>query len=181
MTTTETKSASRTDFTHPLDGISTDIGLLILRVVFGLLFAAHGAQKLFGWFDGMGYEAAKAAFDGLGYNPGAFFATLAALSELVGGLLLAAGLLTPLASAIVVGTVINIIYVTWEPGLFGQGGWELGLMFGVFAAAVAFTGPGKFSLDAGRPWERKGFVWGVGAIVLAVVAGGIILILESVL
>lgn len=181
MTTTETKRANRTDFTHPLDGIAADIGLLISRVVFGLLFAAHGAQKLFGWFDGMGLSATNSGFDSMGYNPGALFGTLAGLSELVGGLLLVLGLLTPLAAAVVVGTVVNIIHVTWGAGLFGQGGWEMGLLFGVVAAALAFTGPGKFSLDAGRPWERSGFVWGVGAVALGIVTGVITLVLKGVL
>lgn len=177
-----TNTASRAfSQTHDLDRVSVDIGLLLLRVVFGLLLAAHGAQKLFGWFSGFGWEATTAGFDSMGYNPGKLFGTLAGLTELVGGLMLAVGVLTPLAVAIIVGTMVNAINATWGPGLFGQNGWEQALIFGAAAAAIGFTGPGKFSLDHGRPWQRQGFVWGAGAIVLAVVTGVFTLILKWVL
>ncbi|MBF6206895.1 DoxX family membrane protein [Streptomyces gardneri] len=169
----------RNGATTELDGIATDIGLLILRVVFGGLLAAHGAQKLFGWWGGPGLQANADSFEQMGYNPGKLFGTLAGLTELGGGLLLLLGLLTPLAGAIVVGTMINAINVTWSGGLLG--GWEMGLLFAVVGAALPFTGPGKFSLDAGRPWGRHGFVWGVGALIVAVVAGVFTLILKWVL
>ncbi|MBF6168116.1 DoxX family membrane protein [Streptomyces gardneri] len=169
----------RNGATTELDGIATDIGLLILRVVFGGLLAAHGAQKLFGWWGGPGLQANADSFEQMGYNPGKLFGTLAGLTELGGGLLLLLGLLTPLAGVIVVGTMINAINVTWSGGLLG--GWEMGLLFAVVGAALPFTGPGKFSLDAGRPWGRHGFVWGVGALIVAVVAGVLTLILKWVL
>lgn len=161
-----------------LDGISADIGLLIIRVVFGALLAVHGTQKLFGWFQGYGWDATTAMFDGMGYNPGKFFGTLAGLCELGGGLLLAVGLVTPLASAIVLGTMINAINSLWSLGLFGKDTYEMPLLFAVVGAGIAFTGPGKFSLDHGRPWQRHGFVWGAGAVVLAVVAAVLTLILK---
>ncbi|WP_282780560.1 MULTISPECIES: DoxX family protein [unclassified Nocardia] len=161
-----------------VDATATDIGLLIARVGFGGLFAVHGSQKLFGWFNGYGLEATNAGFDQMGYNPGAFFGTLAGLSELVGGLLLLLGLLTPLAAAIVLGTTVNILNATWSDG-FAM--WEMGALFALAAAALAFTGPGRFSLDHGRPWARQGVVWGVAAVVLAIVAGVLTLILKAVL
>ncbi|PXX61459.1 putative oxidoreductase [Nocardia tenerifensis] len=164
-----------------LDGVSADIGLLIIRVVFGALLAAHGTQKLFGWFWGYGMDATAGMFDGMGYNPGRFFGTLAGLSELAGGLLLALGLLTPLAGAIVVGTMINAINASWGPGLFGQGGWEIGLLFAVVGAGFAFTGAGRFSLDNGRPWHRQGFAVGAAAVALGVIAAVITLIFKWVL
>ncbi|MEV0032833.1 DoxX family protein [Nocardia sp. NPDC050793] len=177
-----TKSAvPKIETTSPLDAIASDIGLLILRVVFGGLLTAHGAQKLFGWFSGYGLEATQMSFDQMGYNPGELFGTLAGLTEIVGGLMLVLGVLTPLAAAIVLGTMLNAINATWGPGLFGQGGWEMALLFGTVAATLAFTGSGKFSLDAGRPWERKGFVWGAGAVALAVATGIFTLILKWVL
>ena len=89
--------------------ISGDTGLLILRLVFGLLFAAHGAQKLFGWFGGEGLAANNAGFEKMGFEPGTVFGTVAGLSEFVGGLLLALGAFTPLAAAIVLGTGIVIV------------------------------------------------------------------------
>ncbi|NKY30448.1 DoxX family protein [Nocardia gamkensis] len=166
----------RTGTGTELDGVATDIGLLIVRVVFGGLLAAHGAQKLFGWWGGPGLQANADGFEQMGYNPGKVFGTLAGLSELGGGLLLLLGLLTPLAGAIVVGTMINAINATWAGGLLG--GYEMGLLFAVVGAALPFTGPGKFSLDAGRPWGRHGFVWGVGALILAIVTGALTLILK---
>lgn len=161
-----------------VDATATDIGLLILRVGFGGLMAVHGTQKLFGWFNGYGWDATTASFDAMGYNPGKFFGTLAGLSELGGGLLLLLGLFTPLAAAIVLGTTVNIVNATWSGG-FAM--WEMGVLFAIFAAAVAFTGPGRFSLDAGRPWARQGVVWGVASIALAVVAGVLTLILKAAL
>ncbi|MGQ4596318.1 DoxX family membrane protein [Nocardia sp. R6R-6] len=170
-----------TDENTRLDEISSDIGLLIVRVVFGGLLAAHGAQKLFGWWGGPGWSANAAAFDQMGYNPGKLFGTLAGLTELGGGLLLLLGLLTPLAAAAVLGTMINAINLTWSGGLLTGKGYEVGLLFATAAVGLAFTGPGKISLDAGRPWGRQGFVWGVAAVILGVVSGVFVLILKSVL
>lgn len=178
-----TKSVlDRTTTTTPeLDKISSDIGLLVLRAVFGLLLAAHGTQKLFGWFWGIGWTANASAFDSMGYSPGKFFGTIAGLSELTGGLLLALGLVTPLAAAIVLGTMLCAINTTWGPGLFGDMGWERAFLFAVVAVAVAFTGPGKFSLDYGRPWQRGGFALAAAAIALAVVGAVLTWILKSML
>lgn len=160
---------------------ATDIGLLILRVVFGLLFAAHGTQKLFGWFDGPGLDANNAGFEQMGFNPGGFFGTLAGLSELVGGLLLALGALSPLGAAIVLGTAIVIINTTFSGGLLTGQGYETGLLFAAVAATLAFTGPGRFSVDHNRPWARGGVVWGMIAVAAAVVAAVLTLIFKSVL
>ncbi|WP_406236726.1 DoxX family protein [Nocardia sp. NBC_01009] len=176
MTTKSTPE--RATSANDLDTFSADIGLLLLRVVFGGLLAAHGTQKLFGWFSGYGWSKNAAAFDSMGYNPGKLFGTLAGLSELTGGLLLLLGLLTPLAAAIVLGTMINAINTTWSGGLMTGKGYETALLFAVVGATIAFTGPGKFSLDSGRPWQRQGFVWGAGAVVLAVAAAVLTLILK---
>lgn len=160
---------------------AADIGLLTLRLVFGLLFAAHGTQKLFGWFGGPGLAANNAGFEQMGYHPGALFGTLAGLSELVGGLLLALGALSPLGAAIVLGTAIVIINQTFSGGLLTGQGYEMGLLFGAAAAGLAFTGPGRFAVDHQRPWARGGLVWGLAAVVAAVLAAGVTLILEGVL
>ncbi|WP_069163105.1 DoxX family protein [Nocardia altamirensis] len=174
-----TKSVlERTTANPELDGVTADIGLLIIRVVFGGMMATHGAAKLFGWFEGAGWTATTDGFDGMGYNPGKLFGTLAGLSEFVGGLLLVVGLLTPLAGAIILGTMINAINVTWSLGLFGKENFELGLLFAAIGAGFAFTGAGKFSLDAGRPWQRPSFALGAGAVIVAVVAAVLTLILK---
>ncbi len=151
-----------------------DLGLLVIRVVFGGLLVAHGTQKLFGWWDGGGWRGTADGFEQMGYNPGEVFGTLAGLTEVGGGLLLALGLLTPLAGAVVLGTMLNAINAMWSHGLLG--GYEVPLVFAIVGAVIPFTGSGKFAMDAGRPWERHGFVWGVGALLLALVTGVLTLI-----
>jgi hypothetical protein len=79
-----------------------DTGLLIARLVFGLLMAVHGSQKLFGWFGGPGMSGTAAFLEGLGFRPGRFFAVANALAECVGGILLALGLFEPVAAAAIV-------------------------------------------------------------------------------
>jgi putative oxidoreductase len=167
-TATSSTPAIRTSSGAPTGTLGSDIGLLVLRIGFGWLLIVHGTQKLFGWFGGAGLTATAAAFGHMGYNPGKFFATLAGLCETTGGLLLALGLLTPLAAAIALGTMINAINQTWGHGLKG---YELALVFAIAIVSIAFTGPGRFSLDHDRPWRRQGATWGLVAVVLAVVAG----------
>ncbi|QLY30651.1 DoxX family protein [Nocardia huaxiensis] len=177
----KTFSDSSANASTSANGVNaSDIGLLALRVGFGGLLAAHGAQKLFGWFGGYGLEATQGAFEQMGYNPGKLFGTLAGLSELTGGLLLLLGLLTPLAAAIALGTMVNAVNATWSNGLFGgaQPGYEMALLFAIAAFTLAFTGPGRFSLDAGRPWQRQGLVWGGLAVAVALGAGVVTLILK---
>ncbi|WP_328391368.1 DoxX family protein [Nocardia sp. NBC_00416] len=179
---TSDSTLDRTDTSTSRGGLlSADIGLLILRLVFGLLFAAHGTQKLFGWFDGPGLTANNAGFEQMGFNPGDFFGTLAGLSEFVGGLLLALGALSPLGAAVVLGTTIVIINTTFSGGLLTGQGYETGLLFAAVAAALAFTGPGRFSVDHHRPWARGGLIWAIVAIVVAVVAAALTLLFKAVL
>ena len=127
-----------------------DTGLLIARVVLGLLMAAHGAQKLFGWFGGYGLAGTGGFFEQLGFRPGRFFAATAGTTEVVGGLLVAAGLLGPLGPALIVSVmVVAIATVHWPHGLFAQNnGIETPLLYAAGAVALALTGPGAYSLDA---------------------------------
>jgi putative oxidoreductase len=138
-----------------------DLGLLMLRVGAGGVLFAHGTQKLFGWFGGHGIEATGAAFDGMGFEPGRTNAIAAGLGEAGGGALLALGLATPSASAAVIGTMTVAGSVHAPQGFFAQnGGFELAALFGLTAGAIAFTGPGTFSVDhalghrLNRPWMR---------------------------
>src|SRR5438477_12751502 len=115
-----------------------EIGLLVLRVAVGLLFAAHGTQKLFGWFGGYGVKGTGGFFSSLGYRPGPLMAAVAGLSESGGGLLLAAGFLTALAAAAIIGVMINAIFsAKRNAGLFG--GYEIDLLYAIVAASVAFA------------------------------------------
>src|SRR6266550_1329948 len=103
-----------------------DAALLILRLGVGLTFAAHGAQKVFGWWGGPGISAWKGAIEHMGFRPVTLFTALSALAELVGGVLLAAGLFTPLAGAVLVGQSTVIIgHVHLPNGFFNtKGGYE---------------------------------------------------------
>jgi putative oxidoreductase len=127
-----------------------DTGLLLARVVFGSLMAAHGAQKLFGWFGGYGIAGTGGFFESLGFRPGRFFAAAAGFSEVAGGTLLAVGLLGPLGPAMIIAImVVAMATVHWPHGVFGQnGGIETPLLYAAFAAGIALTGYGAYSLDA---------------------------------
>jgi putative oxidoreductase len=124
--------------------------LLVLRGVAGLVLAAHGAQKLFGWFGGYGIAGTGRFFDGLGFRPGRAFAAAAGASEFLGGLLIATGFLGPLGPALVLATmIVAAVTVHAGNGLFAAtNGIELPLLYGVTAVALAFSGPGAYSLDA---------------------------------
>jgi putative oxidoreductase len=125
-------------------------GLLIARLVFGLLMAAHGAQKLFGWFGGHGLSAVSGMFESLGFRPGRLFAAAASASELGSGLLIAFGFLGPVGPALMLSVmIVAAVSVHWQNGLFAMAnGIELPLLYAAAAAALALTGPGAYSLDA---------------------------------
>lgn len=102
---------------------ASDWGLLLVRLTFGVLMAGHGAQKLFGLFGGGGLTETGRGFAALGYRPGKLFAVIGGLSELLGGLGLALGLLTPLAAAALIGVMINAMAtVTGAHGLWDANG-----------------------------------------------------------
>ena len=108
-----------------------DTGLLLARMVLGLLMAAHGAQKLFGWFGGYGLAGTGGFFESLGFRPGRLFAAAAGFTELAGGLLLAFGLLGPLGPAMLIAVmIVAMATVHWQHGLFSQNnGIELPLVY----------------------------------------------------
>jgi putative oxidoreductase len=148
-----------------------EYGLLLLRLVVGLAFAGHGAQKLLGWFGGGGPQGTAGFFASLGYRMPAAMAILAGLSELGGGLLLAAGFLTPLAALLLSTVMLNAIAtVQWQKGFLG--GWELDSTFMAVALAVTITGPGRISLDNAIGWAEDitGIEWASLAFAAAIVA-----------
>ena len=148
-----------------------EYGLLLLRLVVGLLFAGHGSQKLFGWFGGGGPQGTAAFFSSLGYRMPAAMAIVAGLCELGGGLLLATGLLTPLAALLLATVMLNAIAtVKWRQGFLGGYEFELTLLTVVIALAV--TGPGRISLDDAIGWadDITGPAWGSLALAAAIVA-----------
>ena len=157
-----------------------DVGLLLLRVVFGGLLAATGLQKLFGWFGGPGLTATGADFEQIGYSPGVFFAAVAGLLETVGGLLLLLGCLTPLACSIVIGVMINAATAMWSGGLFGPAGYQPALLYATAGVVVACTGAGALAVDHGRPWQRAGAPWAAASILTGIAAAAAVLLLREV-
>ncbi|MEU9353843.1 DoxX family membrane protein [Streptomyces griseoloalbus] len=156
-----------------------DTGLLVLRLVLGLTIAAHGAQKLFGWFAGGGVEGTGMYFASLGYPSPEAFAVVAGLTETLGGLGLALGLLTPLAAAAVAGTLVNAISVKWGGGFFAPEGVEYELLIALAAVALALTGPGRIAVDRLVPRLRSHrLAHGVAAIALGAVLAGTTLLLR---
>lgn len=127
-----------------------NLGLLLIRLVIGVLFIGHGSQKLFGWFGGYGIKGTGGWFESIGMKPGAAMALLAGLAELIGGLLFALGFLTPLAGIIIAGTmVIAIVKVHGPNGLWStSNGYEYNLTLLAVAIGIALIGPGQYALDA---------------------------------
>ena len=150
-----------------------NVALLILRLVVGLLFGGHGAQKLFGWFGGHGPRGTGGFFESLGFRPGLPFALLAGGAELGGGLLLATGLFVPAAAAMLAGVMATAIAaVHWRKGIWNQdGGLEFPLVMATVPFAVAAIGPGRYSLDRALGVDWHGLWWAFGAVGLGTVGG----------
>lgn len=127
-----------------------DLGLLLIRLVVGLLFVGHGAQKLFGWFGGYGPKGTGGWMESIGIKPGVLMAVAAGLMEFAGGALFAAGLLTPVAAILIVLTMVGaIVKVHAQNGLWvTANGMEYPLVLIVVAIGVALIGAGAYSLDA---------------------------------
>ena len=153
-----------------------DIALLLIRITVGGILAAHGLQKLFGWFGGHGIHGTASFLESLGFRPGRAHAWLLGGAELLGGLALAVGLLTPLAAAAVAGVMLAaIVVVHWDKGFFAQaGGYEFPWALAMVAVALAFSGGGRYSVDHGLDWSLGGPEWGITAAFLAVLASSIV-------
>ena len=144
-------------------------GILLLRLVLGATMAGHGAQKLFGWFDGPGLDGVKAMLGTFGFRFPALLALGLALTESA-GLLFALGLFTPLVALGIVVVMLNAIaLVHFKNGFWAaKGGYEFNLVLLTVAVAVAATGPGRFSLDRALGWDDNlsGLDWGAGVLVV---------------
>ena len=129
---------------------TVSVAFLILRVVGGLTLAAHGAQKLFGWFGGSGPTKMAQGFQAQGLRPGWLWVTLVILGEFGGGLLLALGFLTPLGAAGGFGAMfMAIVKSHWKNGFWNsKRGLEFPLALMTIAIAIGLAGPGAYSLDS---------------------------------
>ena len=138
--------------------LSTDAGWspLALRIPVGIIFIAHGAQKLFGWFGGFGLEGTGQWMGSLGLEPGTLMALMAGSAEFFGGLALLFGVLVrPAAAALAFAMLVAIFSVHIDKGLFvSNNGYEFGLALLAASVSLVISGAGRLSLDA--VWGRKG-------------------------
>jgi putative oxidoreductase len=127
-----------------------NIGLLLIRLVIGVLFIGHGAQKLFGWFGGYGLKGTGGWLESIGMKPGVTMALMAGLTELIGGILFALGLITPLGGIMIAATmVVAIAKVHGANGLWStSNGYEYNLVLLAVTIGIALVGPGQYALDA---------------------------------
>jgi putative oxidoreductase len=147
-----------------------EVGLFLIHAVIGALLAGHGAQKLFGILGGYGLEGTGGYMEGFGLRPGKLFAAAAGGAELTGGVLLAVGLFTPLAAALIAATM----FVAARTDHAGKGLWifnggaEYVLTVAAVVLGLAFNGAGAWSVDAAIGWDVAGLAWGLGAFGAAV-------------
>jgi putative oxidoreductase len=127
-----------------------DLGILVLRLLVGAYLFGHGTQKLFGWFGGPGMKGTQGFMGMLGFRPPILWALMAGMGETLGGLGLLVGLLNPLPSIAITSVMITAIFTAHRgKGLWNSnGGSELPLTNMAAVAAVAFAGPGRYSLDS---------------------------------
>jgi putative oxidoreductase len=150
-----------------------NVALLILRVVVGILFMGHGAQKLFGVFGGLGLAGFADWLQGLGLRPARVWAIVAGVCEFGGGLLFALGLITPIAAlALLAVMLMAVATVYWTKGLWvTKGGYEYNLVLSAIAVALALAGPGIYALD---------YVFGIAWPALATLLIGLAVVIVGV-
>jgi putative oxidoreductase len=150
-----------------------DLALLVLRVVVGLLFAAHGAQKLFGVFGGPGLNGTADMFNAIGLRPARLHAAAAGGAEVAAGALLALGLLTPIGATLAIAVMVAAVVTVHLPkGIWvTDGGYEYTAVLATVAFALAGVGPGKWSLDnaLGIHWSSTG--WALAALAAGLLGG----------
>lgn len=160
------------------------VGLLILRVVLGLVMIGHGLQKLTGWFNGPGIDGFKDFLELTGYDYPSVFAYLTPITEVVAGAMLVVGVITPVAAAAVIAVLINAWCVmktgTGWRDFFGDAGAaqpvsgvELESILLLMAVGVGLAGPGRISADFSRGWARRP-AWGSAGLVVLGIAAGIV-------
>jgi putative oxidoreductase len=155
------------------------LGIALARLIIGGLMFGHGTQKLFGWFGGHGRAGTAGFFESLGLRPGDRNAVAAGASEATGGALLALGLATPLAGALISGPMITAVRTVHLPNgpWVTEGGYEYNLVLLAAAFAIVDIGPGPLSLDAALGTERSGPGWAL--LQLAAAAAGSAAVLKA--
>ena len=151
-------------------GGAVSAGLIIIRLALGLMLMTHGLNKFFGTG---GISGTARWFEGLGLRPGRLHAWIAATTEIGAGALVSLGLLFPAPCAAFVGlmTVAGLTDHRGKGFFVFKGGWEYVAFVGLIAVALAFLGPGQWSLDALAGLKLYGLGWGLAALVVGVIAG----------
>jgi putative oxidoreductase len=154
-------------------------GILFLRVVLGVIMSGHGAQKAFGWWGGPGRAGAIGMTRSQGFRTPVLAAFALTTCELGGGLLIALGLVTPIAGFAIASVMVTAIaLVHWKNGFWvAKGGYEFNLLIYATAVALAATGGMRFSLDnaLGIADNLSGLWWGVGAAGAALLSSFVML------
>jgi len=154
-----------------------DLGLLVLRVALGVIFVAHGLQKVFGWWGGPGLEGFKDTLTEAGYQHADLLTYIAAGAQIASGVLLVLGLFTPVAAAVALALLVNSLLATFTAQRQDGGMFVLGsaaehlLMLAAAAATIILAGPGRYGFDGGRGWARRPFIGSFLALVLAIGGG----------
>lgn len=147
------------------------LGVLVLRLALGGMLVIHGLNKIFG---PGGLAGTARWFEGLNLRPGWLHARVAATNEIGAGVLMACGLVLPLAGAAVIGLMVVAALTDHRgKGFFVfKGGWEYVALVAVAAAAIVSIGAGRFSLDAAIGWHLGGPGWAGLAILVGLVFAG---------
>lgn len=158
-----------------------DLGLLVLRLVLGGTFLAHGSQKLFGAFGGPGIGGFADALGAYGYRSPDVLSVVTGVTETLGGALVVLGLFTPLAAAGLLGIMVNTIWLKFGNGFFiapnNPDGVELDILLAGLAAGITLTGPGRVALDKGRAWFRHPVASGWVCLLIGIGAGVLVYLL----
>ncbi|SDC62632.1 putative oxidoreductase [Actinokineospora iranica] len=152
-----------------------DLGLLVLRVTVGVLFAGHGLQKVFGMMQGPGIGGFAQYLTSLGFQHATVLSWVTGLTELAAGVLLVLGLFTPAAAAGVLGVMANAIWTKINVHQFA-GAVEVEALYSAAAFALLFAGAGKISLDRNTPWFRRAPAYGFVFLLLAAGASVVTLV-----
>jgi putative oxidoreductase len=154
------------------------LGLLVLRVGLGVVLAAHGLQKLLGWWGGQGLTGFKNSLSDVGYQHADILAYVSAGGEIISGVLLVLGLFTPVAAAGALAFLINglLATISVKPHshtftYFLPDGHEYQITLIAMAVAVILAGPGRYSLDGGRGWAYRPFIGSFVALLCGIAAG----------
>jgi putative oxidoreductase len=152
-------------------GNAVNTGLIVIRLALGLMLMTHGLNKIFG---AGGISGTARWFEGLGLRPGRLHAWTAATTEIGAGALVSLGLFFPAPCAAFVGlmTVAGLTDHRGKGFFVFKGGWEYVALVGVIAVALAFLGPGRWSLDALMGLKLYGLGWGLAVLLVGVIAGG---------